>query len=227
MQLTIDTKDKQQIKDAIQMLTKLLEKLDRKEDMEIKDMPKLDSPFIRSGDDYLVINEINPEYEWVFEDDSVTCQEKLDGTNVSIVIENGKVSRVFNRTNEIDLLDDSPVMEAVRASYKRGYCRFADGQYFGEAVGPRIQGNKYKLSECIWLPFNTYFAKHLTYKTWGKYPKDFETISAWFKDGLFPLFSASHGDKEGFVEGVVFHHTDGRMAKLRRDMFDWYEGKRH
>jgi len=30
------------------------------------------------------------------------------------------------------------------------------------------------------------------------------------------------GDREGFVEGVVFTHPDGRMAKLRVDMFDWY-----
>ena len=35
------------------------------------------------------------------------------------------------------------------------------------------------------------------------------------------------GDKEGFVEGVVFTHPDGRMAKLRIDMFDWYKGPRH
>lgn len=195
--------------------------------MEINDMPKLDSPFVRSGELHLVTPEINPGYEWVFDDELVTCQEKLDGTNVSIVVENGKVTRIFNRTNEMDILGDSPVMEAVRNSYKRGYCNFTDGQYFGEAVGQRIQANPYKLDECLWLPFNTYFVKHLTYKTWGKYPKDFETISAWFRDGLFPLFSASKGNKSGFVEGVVFHHPDGRMAKLRRDMFGWYKGVRH
>lgn len=190
-------------------------------------MPKLDSPFVRKGDNYTVIPEINPGYEWVFEDDGVTCQEKLDGTNVSIVIENGKLIRVFNRENEMDMLSKVPVMEAVRNAYERGYCNFTDGQHFGEAVGEKIQANPYKLTEAIWLPYSTYFVKHLTYKTWGQYPKDFETISAWFKDGLFPLFAASKGDKEGFVEGVVFHHPDGRMAKLRRDMFDWYEGKRH
>jgi len=197
--------------------------------MKIKDMPKLQSPFIRKeiGGQYIVTPEIDPEYKWVFEDDSVTCQEKLDGTNVSIIIENGKVTRVYNRTNEQDILANNPVMIAIRNSYEKGYCNFTDGQYFGEAVGERIQGNPYKLKESIWLPFNTYFVKHLTYKTWGKYPKTYEVISEWFKTGLFPLFSASKGNKEGFVEGVVFHHPDGRMAKLRRDMFDWYEGVRH
>ena len=30
------------------------------------------------------------------------------------------------------------------------------------------------------------------------------------------------------AEGLVFYHPDGkRMAKLRRDMFDWYKGDRH
>lgn len=190
-------------------------------------MPKLESPFLREGSEYLVTDKINPGYEWVFEDEGVTCQEKLDGTNVSIVVENGQVTSVWNRENKMDLLSKNPVMEAVRNSYEKGYCNFTDGQYFGEAVGDRIQGNPYKLKEAIWLPYKTYFAKHLTYNTWGKYPKDFKTISEWFEHGLFPLFSASKGDKDGFVEGVVFHHPDGRMAKLRRDMFSWYQGKRH
>ena len=38
-----------------------------------------------------------------------------------------------------------------------------------------------------------------------------------------PLFDVN----PHFVEGIVFTHPDGRMAKLRRDMFDWYEGRRH
>ena len=71
----------------------------------------------------------------------------------------------------------------------------------------------------------------LLYKAWGKYPKDFKTISDWFKDDLLPLFMLHRGfkkeDADAFVEGVVFTHKDGRMAKLRRDMFDWFEGERH
>ena len=35
------------------------------------------------------------------------------------------------------------------------------------------------------------------------------------------------GEPEHFVEGIVFTHPDGRMAKLRCDMFEWYKGKRH
>ena len=141
-------------------------------------MPKLHSPFVRKNinGNYIVTPEIDPDYRWVFEDESVICQEKLDGTNVSIVIEDGRVTKVFNRTNEMDMLSKNPVMEAVRNAYEKDYCNFTDGQYFGEAVGDRIQGNPYKLKDAIWLPFNTYFVKHLTYRTWGKYLKTYEVI---------------------------------------------------
>lgn len=174
--------------------------------MKIEDMPKLESPFVRVGADYLVTPKINPGYEWVFEDEFVTCQEKLDDSNVSVVIENGKITRVFNRENELNIWKNDPAVLAVREAYNRGYINLTDGQYFGEAIGERIQDNKYQIEGNIWLPYNTYFAEKLTYRTWGKYPKDFQTISDWFKDGLMSLFCMSRGNKSGFVDGVVFHH---------------------
>jgi len=204
--------------------------------MIINDMPKLLSPFKRIMTDsgrYIVTPVIEPGYEWVFDDDSVLAIEKLDGTNVSIIIEKGKITRIFNRTGEIPFFGSGKrfIIEAIMNSYERGYCNFTDGQYFGECIGPKIQGNPYNLKEPIWLPFDSYCKKNLKYKSWGKYPKDFETISEWFKE-LLPLYNLHmHGnpDKktEHFVEGVVFTHPDGRMAKLRRDMFAWYTGKTH
>ena len=53
----------------------------------MKDMPKLESPFVRTllpNGDYIVTPEISPGYEWVFEDESVMAIEKLHGTNVSV-----------------------------------------------------------------------------------------------------------------------------------------------
>ncbi|MBI2151601.1 hypothetical protein HYU21_02635 [Candidatus Woesearchaeota archaeon] len=116
----------------------------------------------------------------------------------------------------------------------------SDGQHFGELLGPKVNGNPYKLSEHLWIPFETFCQKHLRYKSWGKYPKDFATISEWFKE-LMPLYSlmvgsghevtapdgAKTGKYRGFVEGIVFTHPDGRMAKLRQDMFPWFSGRRH
>ena len=150
--------------------------------------------------------------------------EKLDGTCISIKLIQNTVTRIFNRGNRIQFIpkDNQHIIEGILNSKKKGYIEFLkDGQHFGELIGPKVNGNPYKLTEHIWIPFETFAQKHLRYKSWGKYPKDFQTISDWFKE-LIPLYISMKGDREGFVEGVVFTHPDGRMAKLRRDMFDWY-----
>ena len=200
--------------------------------MKIIDMPKLQSPFVRvlqPNGDYIVTNKIEEGYEWVFEDETVMAIEKLHGTNVSILIQDGVITSCWNRTERLPFFNKGKkfIIEGLLNSYSRKYMEFLpDGQHFGELIGPKVYGNPYKLEEHIWIPFSSYAQKHLRYKSWGKYPKDFNTISEWFKE-LQPLFMMKRGIKDGFVEGIVFTHPDGRMAKLRKDMFDWYEGRRH
>ena len=198
---------------------------------KIRDMPKLECPFVRKmmGNDYIVIDEIVKGMEWVFEDESVMAIEKLHGTNVSILIQEGVVVAVFNRTERIPFINKgkSWIIKGILNSKKRGYLEFlGDGQHFGELIGERVNGNPYKLDEHLWIPFGGFCQKHLKYKCWGKYPKTFDSISKWFKE-LMPLYTSMKGDREGFVEGIVFTHPDGRMAKLRRDMFDWFKGEGH
>ena len=198
-------------------------------------MPKLECPFVRKevNGEYIITSEITPEYEWVFEDESVMAIEKLHGTNVSILIQDGVITSIWNRTERIPFFNKGKkwLIEGVLNSYEKGYMEFlSDGQHFGELIGPQVNGNPYKLKEHLWIPFETFCQKHLKYKSWGKYPKDFETISNWFKE-LIPLYSCmiqgEEGRKNGFIEGIVFTHPDGRMAKLRKDMFDWFEGRKH
>lgn len=198
-------------------------------------MPKLESPFVRKMIDnvYLATDEIAEGYEWVFEDDSVMAIEKLHGTNVSIVIQEGTVTQVYNRTERIPFITKGKawIIKGLLNSKIRGYLEFlGDGQFFGELIGPKVNGNPYKLDEHLWIPFSGFCQKHLRYKSWGKYPKDFNTISEWFKE-LMPLYwLMKHKKEEGldhFVEGIVFTHPDGRMAKLRCDMFDHFKGRRH
>jgi hypothetical protein len=177
----------------------------------------------------VVTPEIAKGYEWVFEDESVMAIEKLHGTNVSIVITDGMIKSVWNRTEMLPFFNKSKVhiIQGLLKSYERGYIDLLeDGQHFGELIGEKVNGNPYKIDGHVWIPFKTYAQEHLRYKSWGKYPKDFQTISSWFKE-LMPLYMMKRGMKDGFVEGVVFTHPDGRMAKLRKDMFDWYTMKRH
>ncbi|MEK6927055.1 MAG: RNA ligase family protein [Nanoarchaeota archaeon] len=203
----------------------------------IKDMPKLESPFERELNEkgeYVVTPKISEGCEWVFNDENVLAIEKLHGTNVSIVIEGGNITSIWNRTERIPFINKGKkhIVEGILNSYERGYIDLLeDGQHFGELIGPKVNGNPYKLQLHLWIPFSTFCQKHLRYKSWGKYPKDFETISKWFETDLIPLYSCmvqgADGRKNGFVEGVVFTHPDGRMAKLRRDMFEWFNGERH
>jgi len=199
--------------------------------MKIKDMPKLKSPFVRKeiNGDYIVTDEIEEGYEWVFEDESVMAIEKLHGTNVSILIENGVVTSIWNRTERLPFFNKGKkfIIEGLLNSFERGYMSFlSDGQHFGELIGKKVNGNPYKIEGHLWIPFETFAQKHLRYKSWGKYPKDFNTISEWFKE-LMPLYSLMQDNGTKFCEGIVFTHPNGRMAKLRCDMFDWFKGRRH
>jgi len=202
---------------------------------KIEDMPKLECPFIREeiNGEYLVTDKISEGYDWVFADEKVMAIEKLHGTNVSIVIQDGVIVAVFNRTERIPFFNKGKahIIRGLLESYERGYMEnLLDGQHFGELIGEKVNGNPYKIKGNLWIPFETFAQKHLKYKSWGKYPKTFESISEWFKE-LIPLYACmaqgEEGRKSGFVEGVVFTHPDGRMAKLRKDMFDWHKGERH
>ena len=109
------------------------------------DMPKLLSPFVRKliGEDYVCTPEIEEGYEWVFEDDTVMAIEKLHGTNVSVIIESGAVTSVWNRTARIPFFNKgkSFIIEGLLESYDKGYLELPDGQWFGELIGPKVNGN--------------------------------------------------------------------------------------
>ena len=201
---------------------------------EITDMPKLQSPFVRvkTSDGFVVTPEIEDGYDWVFNDPDVLAIEKLDGTNVSILVEDGMVKGIWNRATRVPFFNKGArhIIDGLLNSYGRGYMdMLMDGQHFGELIGTKINGNPYLLDDPIWIPFETYSARKLRYKSWGTYPKTFDSISKWF-EVLQPLFTSMRGDTSGYVEGIVFTlRTDEgvKYAKLRRDMFDWFQGRRH
>ena len=201
--------------------------------IRIQDMVKIECPFVREmvNGKYIITDKIADGYKWVFTDETVLAVEKMHGTNVSLVIENGAIKSVWNRTAIIPFFNRGKqhIIQGVMEAFDRGYIDellTEDGQYFGELIGERVNGNPYNIEGHVWLPFKTWMQDHLKYKCWGKYPKTYASISQWFEKDLQPLYSwRTHGqkwDKPHFVEGIVFTHPDGRMAKLRRDMFPFY-----
>lgn len=215
---------------------------------KILDFPKLESPFLREMVDgaFVCTPKIAPGYEWCFEDSKVETTEKLDGTNVSILIEDSQVKAVYNRTERIPFINKGKgwLIKAILNSYERGYLDAFinnDGQYFGEVIGTKVNGNPYKLpyvsgdrdtQDHLWLPFDYYVREHLLYKSWGKYPKTFDNIRDWLvkppeETGIFSLLLRKKGILAR-AEGVVLYNpATGQRAKLRGDMFAEYSGARH
>jgi hypothetical protein len=216
----------------------------------MSDFPKLKCPFVRKRFDvnkedwkkygrelqlrsstvYLVTNEINPDYEWVFEDTETIAVEKLDGSNVKLMTENGKIVAVQNRKNIIDPLQvikgQTFIIEGIFQSIGKGYVKH-DGEQTGELIGPKVQGNPYKLITHLWYPFSKSI-KHLSYRSFHEHERTFENWSLWFKDWLKSRFATKRGNKDIMAEGIIFYNLKRKAenkvyhAKLRRDMFDWY-----
>jgi len=222
--------------------------------VKMSDFPKIQCPFVRKEFDvnvsdweahgsrlklrnpkaYLVIDQINEGYEWVFEDKDTFATEKLDGTNVKLNISEGRLIGLQNRKNIIDLLQiiagKTFIIEGVHRAVQKGYVN-KDGVQAGEVIGPKLQGNPYKIDNHIWYPF-TKAIKDLTYRSFHEHDRDFENWDSWFHKWLFSRFyqktQKKGSENKVFAEGVVFYNLrrreEGRvyMAKLRRDMFPWF-----
>jgi len=219
--------------------------------VEIRDFPKLESPFERENINgiYQVVPKLKEDYAWIFTDKCLAV-DKLDGTNVSVTVEDGKIKHIFNRTARIDIWKAKPwFFNGVRNAIETKNFNpdmLEDGQYFGELIGPKIQSNPYNLEEARWVPFK-YLKENYAYKFWkdiiaecqGKTVEEqFKIVEDVFKN-LWSIYKRQRGIKgdvnettpfEGTLaaEGIVFYNIEtGSMCKLRRDMFAFYRGRRH
>jgi hypothetical protein len=209
---------------------------EKKMNNKLSNFPKIECPFVReriSRKQYLVTNKIVKDYEWVFNDSETIAVEKLNGTNVKLQTENGQLIILQNRKNVIDPLHilgrgGQFIVEGVFTAIQKGYVKDNEIQA-GEIIGPKLQGNPYKLTHHVWYPFDKAI-ESLKYKSFHEHERTLDNFSAWFKDDLKSLFHAKQVGFENavFAEGVVFYNlkrkAEGKiyMAKLRRDMFDWF-----
>lgn len=186
-------------------------------------MKKIISLFHRNYDgDRLVRDEVTPGAEWVVEGLG-QCTQKYDGTCCMVrdeklykryeVKPGGKPPDNFEPSNEVDEntgkqhgwvpVGDGPEdrwhREAFSNSLKWVGSRFemcetwADGTY--ELIGQKVQGNPegYTWHQLVPHPYAVLIA----------FPRTFDGIKAAFSD------------PEWNMEGVVWHHPDGRMVKIK------------
>lgn len=185
-------------------------------------MEKIPTIFDR-GENFKIINQPRKGCEWVFAGEG-RATEKLDGTNIRITVRAGHVVRVEKRRNPSKVQkqqgvidgwyvdadeyskDDKWIFEAVRGTDVHGW---PDAEHSAEALGPNIQGNPLRLPRHICAPFN------LEIPAYVNVPRTYERLRQ-FLEKLESLFSPGH-----LAEGIVFHHPDGRRAKIKRKDFAW------
>lgn len=180
-------------------------------------MKKIPTLFERdwNGDRSRVLPQIHPDCEWVSAGDGIATR-KLDGT--CCLIRDGKLYRrqeikqgqaLPTDFKEIGFDPETgkrvgwrPVGDDAEDQHHRaGFDNLADkadGTY--ELVGPKTQGNLERYERQTLVP-HTVAALAFPEQP----PRTFEGLRDWLA--------------ERDVEGIVFHHPDGRMAKIKgRDL---------
>jgi hypothetical protein len=188
-------------------------------------MEKIPTLFDR-GEDFKVVDKVRAGCEWVLAGEG-TPTEKLDGTNVRLTVRSGQLVRLEKRRNPspkqkhsgivdgwyVDADEFSPedrwIFEAARNT---DLSNWPDGEHPSEGLGPNIQGNPLGLAKHLCLPFN------LHAPIYNDVPRSFSGLQSWL-DQMDSVFSPGH-----LAEGIVFHHPDGRRAKIKRK--DFFRDKR-
>lgn len=176
-------------------------------------MRKIPTVFVRDVTDMKrVMNAVTPGCEWVFDDPAAVATRKYDGTCVMLdddgrwwarrEVKPGKPSPAGFVPVETDRVTGKTVgWEPMEQS---GFARWhaeavasmphaEPGTY--ELIGPKINGNPEKVDGHA-------LVLHARAQQLEGVPSDFGGLAAWMQSHL------------GY-EGIVWHHPDGRMAKLK------------
>ena len=183
-------------------------------------MEKIPTLFERDGD-FRVVDRPRVECAWVFDGEG-TPTEKLDGTNVRLTVRAGQLVRVEKRRNPSKLQKAQGIKDGwyvdttegaaedrwiLAAAHNTDVTSWPDGEHSCEALGPRIQGNPLGLDDHRCVPFN------LEVPVFQAVPRDYAGLRGFLAE-LESRFAPG-----ALAEGIVFHHPDGRRAKIKRKDF--------
>ncbi len=161
----------------------------------------------------LVTREVTPGCEWVFAGEGVPTR-KLDGTNVRVTIAAGKVVLVEKRRN--------PSREEKAAGAEPGYVACMPGDPSDRWIGAAVQA-----TVVSGWPDGAHPCEALGAKIQGGvegptprlYPFMFDAAPFAEADGPRTFDSIRASLESCVCEGIVWHHPDGRMAKIKRRDF--------
>lgn len=167
-------------------------------------MQKIPTMFVRDeARPNLVTPTPHPECGWVFAGEGVATR-KIDGTNVKVV-----AGELFKRRKPLAgaPYDEAAYVPASRQDpgdrwlFESNASRTAwpDGVY--EAIGPKIQGNPEKTARHVLVAVDPFDPELVLEGV----PRDFEGLREYLRGRD--------------IEGVVFHHENGRKAKVKTKDF--------
>jgi len=179
-------------------------------------MKKIPTMFERDweGDRSRVVDKPHPDCAWVFVGEGVATK-KYDGT--CCMVRDGKLYKrreikaagenlppVLDGFEMVDIDHETgkmvgwvPVGDGAEDRWHRDAIELEptlpDGTY--ELLGPKVQGNVEGRTKHV-------LQMHAMARSYPLAPRTFDGLRAWFEE---------HND----IEGLVFHHPDGRMAKIK------------
>lgn len=183
-------------------------------------MEKIPTLFERD-DHFKVVDKPRAECAWVFAGEG-TPTEKLDGTNIRLTVRSGRLVRVEKRRNPSKQQKAQGIVDGwyvdadehaaedkwvLAAAGNTDVSQWPDGEHACEALGPRVQGNPLGLDDHLCVPFN------LAAPSLPEVPRGYDELRAYLAE-LESRFAPGH-----LAEGIVFHHPDGRRAKIKRKDF--------
>lgn len=181
-------------------------------------MKKITTLFKKNPDNLaLVTEELDPENAWVRNDAGVKATRKFDGTACAVIdgvlykrydVKNGRAvpagaipcqepdAITGHWPHWVKVNPEAPEDQYHVEAFQNHEGFIEDGTY--ELCGPRVQGNPEKFAFHTLVRHGSVGAPGMLF--WG-----FENIKMYL--------SITN------IEGIVFHHPDGRMCKIRKSDF--------
>lgn len=191
-------------------------------------MKKIPSVFKRDEDRKFYVREFNPECEWVL-DGKGKATKKFDGTSCMIkegklykryeIKDGKKVPIGFISAEEPDSVtgQQGGWVKCSRNNPSDQYHWLAfdtvkslkDGTY--ELCGPKINNNRHHFNEHILIPHGgVVYVEELVKKFGHKHIRHYDYVLNFLKKVR---------EESPDIEGIVYHHSDGRMAKVKCKCF--------